>query len=79
MEFEDILYEKRDGIARITFNRPKLYNAVRPQTIEELLKALRTCPSFNPGIADTGHMVNCWSISIMSFSWNSTLSLGNRS
>jgi dihydroxynaphthoic acid synthetase len=39
MIFEDILYEKNEGVARITFNRPKVYNAVRPQTIEELLHA----------------------------------------
>jgi 2-ketocyclohexanecarboxyl-CoA hydrolase len=41
MEFQDILYEKRDGIATITINRPKVLNAFRAETVEEMLAAMR--------------------------------------
>ena len=40
MEFQEILYEKRDGIARITINRPKRYNACTQLTVYELTQAL---------------------------------------
>jgi 2-ketocyclohexanecarboxyl-CoA hydrolase len=39
-EFQDIIYELRDRAAWIIINRPKVYNAFRGQTIEELIKAL---------------------------------------
>lgn len=40
-DFTDIVYEKCDeGIAKITINRPEVRNAFRPQTVNELLKAL---------------------------------------
>jgi 2-ketocyclohexanecarboxyl-CoA hydrolase len=45
MTYGDILYAKRDGIARITINRPERYNAIRPQTAEEILAALRDAGS----------------------------------
>jgi naphthoate synthase len=38
-EFEDILYEKCDGIARVTINRPRVYNAFRSITIDEMIEA----------------------------------------
>src|SRR6476659_7387970 len=38
-EFEDILYEKANGIAKITINRPDVRNAFRPQTLAELRDA----------------------------------------
>src|ERR1700682_5363409 len=40
MGYENILYEKKDGIAYITFNRPKVLNALNRRTIEELQQAL---------------------------------------
>jgi naphthoate synthase len=38
-EFSDILYEKAEGIAKITINRPEVRNAFRPQTLAELRDA----------------------------------------
>src|SRR5258706_1609940 len=40
MAYENILFEKKDGIAYITFNRPKVLNALNRRTIEELRDAL---------------------------------------
>jgi naphthoate synthase len=37
--YEDILFEKAEGIAKVTINRPEVRNAFRPQTIFELLDA----------------------------------------
>ena len=37
--YEDILYHKADGIAKITINRPHKRNAFRPQTVFELYSA----------------------------------------
>jgi naphthoate synthase len=38
-EYEDILYERAEGIAKITINRPEVRNAFRPQTLAELRDA----------------------------------------
>lgn len=40
MAYENILYEKKDGIAYITVNRPKVLNALNRKTVEELHHAL---------------------------------------
>ena len=40
-ELTDILYQKNQGIATITINRPKVYNAFRGQTIQQLIWAFR--------------------------------------
>ena len=39
--FEDILYEKKDGVARVTLNRPELYNACSTTTLREMIEAFR--------------------------------------
>ena len=38
-EYGDILYEKYEGIAKITINRPEVRNAFRPLTTRELIRA----------------------------------------
>lgn len=38
-EYEDIIFEKSAGIAKITINRPEKRNAFRPKTVFEMLKA----------------------------------------
>src|SRR5262252_2400598 len=38
-DFEDIKYERCEGIAKITINRPEVRNAFRPETIFELQEA----------------------------------------
>ncbi len=40
MGYENLIYEKKDGIAWITFNRPKVLNALNRKTVEELRDAL---------------------------------------
>ncbi|MDP2087137.1 MAG: enoyl-CoA hydratase-related protein [Gemmobacter sp.] len=39
-EFQDILYEVRGRAAWIIINRPKVYNAFRGQTLEDIIRAL---------------------------------------
>ena len=41
MEFEDILYQKKDGLAKITINRPNVLNAFRTLTLKELCEAFK--------------------------------------
>jgi naphthoate synthase len=38
--YQDILYEKTEGIAKITINRPDVRNAFRPQTVREMIDAM---------------------------------------
>lgn len=42
-EFSDILFEFFEGIAKISINRPEVYNAFRPQTNAQILEALAYC------------------------------------
>ncbi|HEX2963084.1 MAG TPA: 1,4-dihydroxy-2-naphthoyl-CoA synthase [Ignavibacteriales bacterium] len=38
-EYQDIIYEKMDGIAKVTINRPEVRNAFRPETVMEMYDA----------------------------------------
>ena len=42
-EYTDIIFEQYKGIAKITINRPKGYNAFRPLTNTEMLDAMNIC------------------------------------
>ena len=46
-EYTDILFEQFEGIAKITINRPRVYNAFRPQTNAEMLDAVGICRERN--------------------------------
>ena len=63
MKFVDILYTKSDGIARITINRPEVYNAIRGLTTDEMSEALvnaSTDPDIRVAvIAGTGSNAFC--------------------
>lgn len=46
-EYTDILFEQFEGIAKITINRPRVYNAFRPLTNAEMLDAMNICRERN--------------------------------
>ena len=39
-EYKDIYFEFCEGVAKITINRPDVYNAFRPQTVMDMLDAM---------------------------------------
>ncbi|MBU1700180.1 MAG: 1,4-dihydroxy-2-naphthoyl-CoA synthase [Candidatus Eisenbacteria bacterium] len=39
-EFNDIIYEHKDGVAFVRINRPEVLNAFRPQTLDEIIMTL---------------------------------------
>ena len=46
-EYSDIKFEFYNGVAKITINRPKVYNAFRPETNIQMLEAIDTCKERN--------------------------------
>lgn len=46
-EFTDIIYEKKDWVARVTINRPAAYNAYTDQTLREMGAAFRDAAGDN--------------------------------
>lgn len=42
-EFKEILFQKFDGIARISINRPEVHNAFTPLTVKEMIAAMEIC------------------------------------
>ena len=44
LQYNDILYEVKDQVAWATINRPRVLNAFREQTLDELIDALKSTP-----------------------------------
>src|SRR5438094_3893823 len=42
-DYSDIIFEKAEGIGKITINRPEVRNAFRPETLTELIEAFTIC------------------------------------
>jgi naphthoate synthase len=42
-DYSDIIFEKAEGIGKLTINRPEVRNAFRPQTLSQLIEAFNIC------------------------------------
>ena len=42
-EFEEIIFEFFEGVAKITINRPRYRNAFTPLTVKEMCEAMTIC------------------------------------
>jgi enoyl-CoA hydratase/carnithine racemase len=50
LQFQEILYEKKDWVARVTINRPHVYNAYSTLTLREMTRAFQDA-SWDDGVA----------------------------
>ena len=41
--YSDIKFEFYNGIAKVTINRPEVYNAFRPETTKQMIDAFEIC------------------------------------
>ena len=57
MGFEFIRFEKKDGIATLTLNRPKQLNAINSQMIDEILEAIAEAGA--DGLEALDHFAGC--------------------
>jgi len=48
--FDDILYEKKEGVARLTLDRQEVYNAYSSKTLKEMIEAFRDA-AWDDGVA----------------------------
>lgn len=48
-KYEEILFHRFEGIARISINRPEVHNAFTPLTVQEMIDAMHICRE-DPGI-----------------------------
>lgn len=48
--FQEIIYEKKDFVARVTINRPKFYNSYSTETLMEITEAFKDA-SWDDGVA----------------------------
>jgi naphthoate synthase len=46
-DYEEILFDFFEGIARITINRPRYHNAFTPDTVKEMIDAMHICRDNN--------------------------------
>ena len=50
MEYEEIIFEQNEGVAKITINRPDRYNACTQHTVRELIDAFDRCMDEEIGV-----------------------------
>ena len=43
LQFDEILFQQFEGIARISINRPQVHNAFTPKTVQEMIEAMTYC------------------------------------
>ena len=67
-EYEDILYHKCDGVAKVTINRPAKRNAFRPETVFEMMDAFtdaREDPSISVVLLTGAGPAQGWQIRLL--------------
>ena len=42
-QYDEILFQQFEGIARISINRPQVHNAFTPKTVQEMIEAMNYC------------------------------------
>jgi enoyl-CoA hydratase/carnithine racemase len=81
MDFETILFEKQDGVATITLNRPKAYNAFNLKMADELSAAwevVKTAPDITCAIlTGAGEKAFCTGMDVTAASDDESRETGN--